>query len=68
MGAAADRALPPERSPLGAAARSEREKWETEAARAGNSTDDLAADWQDYAAAGITGEDDLTPRALDVLN
>ena len=49
------------------AAKAEREKWEIEAGRAGNSTDDQAADWHDYDAAGIAGDEDLTPRALDVL-
>lgn len=49
------------------AAKSARQKWETEAARAGNSTDDLAADWQDYEAAGVVTEEELTPRALEVL-
>ena len=48
-------------------ARGEREKWEIEAGRAGNSTDDIAADWVDYAAAGIEGRDQLSGRALDVL-
>ena len=50
-----------------AAAKAAREKWEIEAGRAGNSTDDPAADWHDYEAAGIAGLDDLTPRALDIL-
>ena len=48
-------------------AKIDREKSEAEAARAGNSTDNLAADWHDYEAAGISGEEELTPRALDVL-
>lgn len=42
-------------------------KWQTEARRAGNSTDDFAADWVDYDAAGISGEDDLADQALKVL-
>jgi ABC-type multidrug transport system fused ATPase/permease subunit len=49
------------------AAKAAREKWEIEAKRAGNSTDDQAADWHDYEAAGIAREEDLTPRALEVL-
>ncbi|MBT5047875.1 MAG: ATP-binding cassette domain-containing protein [Rhodospirillaceae bacterium] len=58
--------------PLGTAGRSDadEETWEdflSEARRAGNSTDDPAADWVDYAAAGIEGKDDLSDQALDVL-
>jgi ABC-type multidrug transport system ATPase subunit len=58
--------------PLAAAARSDAddeawEKWRVEAGRAGNSTDDVAADWIDYAAAGIEGKDDLAEHALKVL-
>lgn len=46
----------------------EREKWEAEALRAGNSTDDLAADWVDYEAAGVDNADQMTERALAVLD
>lgn len=58
--------------PLGPSGRSETddEEWEdflAEARRSGNSTDDAAADWVDYAAAGIEGKDDLPDQALKVL-
>jgi len=48
-------------------AKTQREKWEIEAGHSGNSTDDLAADWHDYDAAGIEGEANLTSRALEIL-
>jgi putative ABC transport system ATP-binding protein len=48
-------------------ARAARKKWELEAARSGNSTDDPDADWIDYQSAGIEGAAALTPRILDVL-
>ncbi len=38
-----------------------------EARVSGNSTDDPAANWIDYQAAGVEGEGDLTQRAVDVL-
>lgn len=44
-----------------------RRKWETEAARSGNATDDPSADWIDYEAAGVADNAALIPRALDVL-
>jgi ABC-type multidrug transport system fused ATPase/permease subunit len=50
-----------------AAQKATRGKWEIEAGRAGNSTDDQAADWHDYEAARMAGAEDLTPRALEVL-
>lgn len=56
--------VPPDYDGVASAAR---EKWEIEAGRAGNSTDDLAADWHDYEAAGIASDEDLTPQALDIL-
>jgi len=48
------------------AANAAREKREIEAEQAGNSTNDLAADWHDYDAARMTGDEDLTQRALDI--
>ncbi|MFT5440304.1 MAG: putative ABC transport system ATP-binding protein [Alphaproteobacteria bacterium] len=44
-----------------------RAKWELEASRSGNSTDDLAADWIDYEAAGVADAAAMTPRILEVL-
>lgn len=44
-----------------------RSRWEQEAARSGNSTDDPDADWVDYEAAGVADAAALTPRILDVL-
>ncbi|MBL8629119.1 MAG: cyclic nucleotide-binding domain-containing protein [Rhodospirillaceae bacterium] len=38
-----------------------------EAARTGNSTYDILADWIDYAAAGCAAKDDLRQRIVDVL-
>ncbi len=38
-----------------------------EAARAGNSSHDLLADWVDYEAAGGTGPDDLSERVDEIL-
>lgn len=38
-----------------------------QASRAGNSTDDLAADWADYAAAGVAGPEEMTARLVAVL-
>jgi ABC-type multidrug transport system fused ATPase/permease subunit len=40
----------------------------SEAKAAGNSTDDVNAEWTDYAAAGTDGPDALAVRALDVLD
>ena len=55
---------PPEYS---ADEKSARNKHEAESKLSGNSTDDAAADWIDYAAAGLDNADALTQRALDVL-
>ena len=41
--------------------------WFHEAAAAGNSTDDLNAEWVDYAAAGAADAGELNRRAFDVL-
>jgi len=38
-----------------------------EAARAGNSTYDIRADWIDYAAAGVSGAQEMDARILEVL-
>ncbi|NKB20316.1 MAG: ATP-binding cassette domain-containing protein, partial [Alphaproteobacteria bacterium] len=48
--------------------KSARAKHDSEATLSGNSTDDTAADWIDYAAAGADDHDALTRRALDVLD
>lgn len=58
--------------PLGAPGRSDadEDEWENlqaEAKRAGNSIDDPAADWVDYAAAGIDSKENLADQALKVL-
>lgn len=45
----------------------ERALWIAEAARAGNSTLDIAADWIDYDAAGIDGPEALTRRLIEIL-
>ncbi len=45
-----------------------RKKHELESTRSGNSTDDPAADWIDYQAAGLDNPEALTQRALDVLD
>lgn len=39
-----------------------------EAAAAGDSQHDINADWIDYAAAGVTGPNELNDRAIDVLS
>ncbi len=44
-----------------------RERESQEAAQAGNITLDFNADWVDYAAAGVSGPDELEQRMLDVL-
>ncbi len=38
-----------------------------ESARAGNSTDDIGADWIDYEAAGVSGSEEMDARILEVL-
>ena len=38
-----------------------------ESARAGNSTYDIRADWIDYQAAGVAGEEEMEARMLEVL-
>ncbi len=48
-------------------ARVARAAFEAEAIASGNSVDDLAADWVDYAAAGVDGPDALIRRALEIL-
>ena len=45
-----------------------RDKHEAESTVSGNSTDDSAADWIDYTAAGLDNPEALTQRALDVLD
>jgi ABC-type multidrug transport system fused ATPase/permease subunit len=45
----------------------ERDQEIAEAARTGNSTYDILADWIDYAAAGCVTKDDLRQRIVDVL-
>lgn len=42
--------------------------FQADARLAGNSTDDVNADWVDYAAAGVLDAATLTARALDVLS
>ena len=47
-----------------------RDKYEValrESARAGNSTYDIRADWIDYQAAGVAGEQEMEKRMLEVL-
>ncbi len=46
----------------------DRASWIAEATRAGNPTLDFAADWVDYAAAGVDGPEALTERLIDVLS
>ncbi len=48
-------------------ARDARLRWELEACEAGNATNDVAADWLDYEAAGVSGPQQLQARVLDVL-
>jgi len=43
------------------------EKLAAESRSAGNSPDDYALDWTDYAAAGVLDREDLTARAIEVL-
>ena len=48
-----------------------RVQWErrrTEAARAGNSTHDIRADWIDYAGAGVEDVESMNARAIEVLS
>jgi len=45
----------------------DRSNWIAEAVRAGNPTFDLAADWVDYEAAGVSGHAALTHRLIEVL-
>jgi len=44
-----------------------RTSWFAEAARAGNSTLDVTADWIDYAAVGVAGPEALTRRLIEML-
>lgn len=44
-----------------------REHWLKESERAGNSTLDIAADWIDYKAAGVSNAQELEQRILEVL-
>ncbi len=53
-------------SPKGSAA-SEREFHLREAARTGNSTLDIEADWIDYECAGCTGPEDIEERIVELL-
>ncbi|MEO6625043.1 MAG: ATP-binding cassette domain-containing protein, partial [Burkholderiaceae bacterium] len=48
-------------------ARRLRESQKREAARAGNSTLDIAAQWVDYASAGVGGEAEMEERLLEIL-
>ena len=48
-------------------ATSKHARFVTEARAAGNSTDDVKADWIDYASAGVDDRAALTDRALEVL-
>lgn len=50
-----------------AAGETERRRFIDEAERSGNSTDDIAADWMDYAAGGVDDAETLTDRALDII-
>ncbi len=49
------------------AAKDQRAEFEAEAVASGNSVDDLAADWVDYAAVGVTDAGTLTKRSLEIL-
>lgn len=58
-------------APLDEAGRAARKAWMAEAARAGNPTHDIFADWVDYQAAGADGRDgaiDAALRALDLAD
>ena len=48
--------------------RREREADLKEAARVGNSTLDINADWIDYAAAGVAGHDEMDARIVELLS
>ena len=48
-------------------ARRLRENQKREAARAGNSTLDIDAQWVDYASAGVDGEAEMEGRLLEIL-
>jgi putative ABC transport system ATP-binding protein len=48
--------------------RRERELQLKEAARTGNSTLDINADWVDYAAAGVSGPEEMDARILQLLS
>jgi putative ABC transport system ATP-binding protein len=48
-------------------ARDLRERFVTEAEATGNTVSDIDADWIDYEAAGISGPEDVTGRAIAVL-
>src|SRR5258708_1546602 len=48
--------------------RREREAQLKEAARTGNSTLDINADWTDYAAAGVSGPEEMDARIVELLS
>ena len=49
-------------------ARKLRDSQKREAARAGNSTLDIGAQWVDYASAGVSGEAEMEGRLLEILH
>ena len=58
----------PGESPAGdEESRRARERYIANAREAANVSDDIEADWNDYAAAGVTGPEALEQRALEVL-
>ena len=48
--------------------RAQRERFRSEAAKAGNSVHDIRADWIDYAGAGVEDVESMNARAIEVLS